>query len=382
MTTGRFFYRPEIDGLRAIAVTPVVLFHSGVAGFAGGFVGVDIFFVISGYLITSILLTEITEGKFSLVNFYERRARRIFPVLFFMSMVTIPLAWFIMIPNELEDFGQSLVAMGLFLSNAYFYLKIDYFSGAAENLPLLHMWSLAVEEQFYLFFPLLLTAIWKFKSYRLIAIIFSIIAAVSFFASDIISSRDAMAGFFLTPYRIWELLVGSLCALFLAVQTVNSSSRANILAAIGLGLITFSIFWLDKGFPFPGRYALPVVIGTALLILFCQKDGFVTRLLSHRWFVLIGLTSYSVYVWHFPLIAFARLHFDNDLPHALLPVLGLLSFPIGWLSWRYLERPFRDKKTFRRHHIFLMTAIGTAIIFTIGLTLHLSKGIRPSSKAA
>ena len=280
-----------------------------------------------------------------------------------------------MLPNELEDYGQSLVAMSLFLSNVYFYLKIDYFSTAAENLPFLHMWSLAVEEQFYLFFPLIIVRFWKFLSYRLIGIILSIITIISFTASDIMSDQDVMAVFFLPPYRIWELLIGSLIAVFLAVKSINPSKGADLLAVIGLGMIAWSIFYLDKDVPFPGRYTLPVVIGAALLIVFCQKDGLVTRLLAHRWIVLVGLISYSVYVWHFPFMAFARLHFDDSLPSTILPVIGLLSFPIGWISWRYLERPFRDKFTFSRRHIFLMTAAGMMAMFLIGLALHLSKGV-------
>ena len=204
-------YRQEIDGLRAVAVIPVVLFHAGFEIFSGGYVGVDVFFVISGYLITSILIRELEQGEFSLVRFYERRARRILPALFFMMLVCIPFAWAWMTPSQIEDFGRSLVAVSLFASNILFWRKIDYFAPAAEENPLLHTWSLAVEEQYYMFFPLFLLLAWRFGRTRVFYMIAAIAAASLLFANGA-GATMPVANFYLAPTRAWELLAGSLCA--------------------------------------------------------------------------------------------------------------------------------------------------------------------------
>ena len=204
-------YRQEIDGLRAVAVIPVVLFHAGFEIFGGGYVGVDVFFVISGYLITASSSDELEQGEFSIVRFYERRARRILPALFFVMLVCIPFAWIWMTPSQIEDFGRGLVAVSLFASNILFWSKIDYFAPAAEENPLLHTWSLAVEEQYYMFFPLFLLLAWRFGRNRVFYMI-AAIAAVSLLLSEWAWRHTPVANFYLAPTRAWELLAGSLCA--------------------------------------------------------------------------------------------------------------------------------------------------------------------------
>ena len=205
-------YRSEIDGLRAFAVLPVLLFHAGVDFVSGGYLGVDIFFVISGYLITYILVTDLSNGTFSLVNFYERRARRILPALFFVLFISTICSYLLLSPLQLRDYSQSLVAVVSFLSNVYFYLTSGYFSNAAEELPLLHTWSLAVEEQYYVLFPLLLAALWRSKTVLLFAI--SAIAIGSFLLALHLAESDSSANFYLLPSRGWELLVGAGAALW------------------------------------------------------------------------------------------------------------------------------------------------------------------------
>ena len=204
-------YRREIDGLRAIAVLPVILFHAGFETFSGGFVGVDVFFVISGYLITTIIIAELEQGKFSIINFYERRARRILPALFLVMLVCIPLAWFWLLPRDMQDFSQSLVAVTVFASNILFWRESGYFDTAAELKPLLHTWSLAVEEQYYVIFPLFLMSFWRLGK-RWIMILLVAVFVVSLALAQWASLAKPSAAFFLLPARGWELLVGAFAA--------------------------------------------------------------------------------------------------------------------------------------------------------------------------
>jgi len=262
-------YRREIDGLRALAVLSVILFHAGFEVLAGGFVGVDIFFVISGYLIATIIVTDLEDKKFSLLNFYERRARRILPALFLVMLVSIPFAWLWLIPSDLKDFSKSLIAVPLFVSNILFWRESGYFDAAAEFKPLLHTWSLAVEEQYYLVFPLLLIFLWRFKrGFVLFALIGIFVASLAL--SDWAVDAKPAAAFYSLFTRGWELLVGVLVALFLLIRKDFEPSRksAEFGSLVGLILIFYSIFTFNKLTPFPGLYALFPTIGASLVILF------------------------------------------------------------------------------------------------------------------
>jgi peptidoglycan/LPS O-acetylase OafA/YrhL len=333
-------YRREIDGLRAVAVIPVVLFHAGFEIFSGGYVGVDVFFVISGYLITSIIFSELEQGKFSIIRFYERRARRILPALFFVMLFCIPFAWIWMVPSQLNDFGRSLAAVSLFASNVLFWRESGYFAPAAEEKPLLHTWSLAVEEQYYMLFPLFLLLAWRFGRSRVFYAI-AAIAAVSLLLCEWASHHAPVANFYLAPTRAWELLAGSLCAF---VQFGKDQKRDEILAALGLGLIVLAIFAFDDSTPFPSLYALAPAGGTALIILFGTKGTWTAKLLSNRAFVGIGLISYSIYLWHQPLFAFARIYDTHEPPQIYMLCLAALSLGLAYLSWKYIEEPFRRKQ--------------------------------------
>ena len=249
-------YRPEIDGLRALAVLPVILFHAGYEAFSGGFVGVDVFFVISGYLITTIIIAELDEGQFSLVNFYERRARRILPALFFVMAACIPFAWALLSPAELKSFGQSLIAVSTFTSNILFWQESGYFDIESELKPLLHTWSLAVEEQYYILFPLFLMFTWH-KGLRWVvgalAIVFLLSFALAIWGTQIATSPNiASAAFFLIHSRIWELLVGVFIALYLKHRTYLKSQTTNqVLSLIGLAMVAY--LWSLSMRQYPSR---------------------------------------------------------------------------------------------------------------------------------
>ena len=366
-------YRREIDGLRAVAVVPVILFHAGMSVFSGGYVGVDVFFVISGYLITSILIAELEQGTFSIARFYERRARRILPALFLVMLCCMPFAWMWMLPSELRDFSQSIVAVVFFASNILFWRQEGYFEPAAELKPLLHTWSLAVEEQYYLVFPVFLLLAWRFGRNRVFWAVCAI-AAISLLASEWGWRNRPSANFYLAPTRIWELLIGSMCAFWL---TGRQQRPSNLLSLIGLAMIAFANVSFDETIPFPSVYALVPVVGTALIIVFCSADTWVGRLLSARAFVGIGLISYSAYLWHQPLFAFARIRSVFEPSSFLMAALALLSLILAYLSWRYVEKPFRTGKASilpTRGAVFAASTAAAAVFVAIGAAGHFNNG--------
>ncbi len=330
-------HRPEIDGLRALAVLPVILFHAGVPGFGGGYVGVDVFFVISGYLITRLILADLEAGRFSLLSFYERRARRILPALFVMILACIPFAMLWMLPAEFKDFSQSLIAVSLFASNVLFWRETDYFSTAAEEKPLLHTWSLAVEEQYYLLFPLFLILAWRFGRDPVFYVT-AALALVSFALAELGARYAPDATFYLPHGRAWELLAGSLCAF---AQPRLRSRAYDGLAALGIALIVGAVMLFDSATPMPSAYALAPVGGAALVILFARSDTFSGRALGTPILVGIGLISYSAYLYHYPIFAFARLRGLPVDSLAFMLALSVFALVVGWMSWRFVERPFR-----------------------------------------
>lgn len=365
-------YRSEIDGLRAVAVLPVILFHAGFGVFGGGYVGVDIFFVISGYLITGILIEDLEQGRFSIARFYERRARRILPALFVVMLVCIPFAYLWMAPSQLRDFGESLIAVVLFLSNVLFWQEEGYFAAAADLKPLLHTWSLAVEEQYYLLFPALLMGIWRFGRRRVFWGI-ATLAACSLVLSEWGWRHQPSANFYLAPTRAWELLAGSLCA-FLTIGRPQKSNT--ILSAAGLGLIVLAIFFFDADTPFPSVYALVPVVGAVLIIIFAAPGTWVAQLLSSPPFVGIGLISYSAYLWHQPLFAFARLRSLAEPGAVAMAALTVASLVLAWATWRWVEHPFRrrpDPALTSRRAVFLASAIAGAATVGIGATVNNSQ---------
>lgn len=370
-------YRAEIDGLRALAVIPVILFHAGFGWMSGGYVGVDIFFVISGFLITSIILKEKQAGHFSLLHFYERRARRILPSLFTVMATCLPLAWLLMTPGQLVDFSHSLIAVPLFIANILFWRTSDYFAPTADEQPLLHIWSLGVEEQYYLFFPLLIIVLWRQGLARTTQVV-ALVAIASMALSEWSWRHNATANFYLPHTRAWELLLGSLLALLSLHQPlherVKSKLAINMLSAVGLALILTAIFAFDKNTPTPGLYALAPTLGTALILAFGQRNTWVGRLLSIRWVVAIGLVSYSAYLWHQPLFAFARLYDPNEPPSRVFAWFTLLTLVLAWLSWRFIEQPFRNRGRISRRAVFTFAVVGSLLFIGIGITGHINGG--------
>lgn len=356
-------YRPEIDGLRALAVIPVVFFHAGFQGLPGGFVGVDIFFVISGYLITAILLRELASGRFSILEFYKRRARRILPALFFVIALCLPFAWWLLTPDDLKRFGASLFSVSVFASNFYFWRNTDYFAPAAEDQPLLHTWSLSVEEQFYLFFPLLLALIYPFGKARAFFVI-AAISVISFLLCEWMLHHFPVANFYLLPTRAWELLLGSLVAFVYfwrpGLITDTSLLIKNILSLAGLAMIVGSVVLMEKSTPFPGLAAVFPVLGSALIIAFARRETWVGKLLALKVLVFVGLISYSAYLWHQPIFAFLRTASATPLQPVdyLIPMVATLGLAV--FSLYFIERPFRT-----RHYTTLKTLGASAILLAL-----------------
>ena len=359
-------YRPEIDGLRALAVVPVIFFHAGFNFFSGGFIGVDIFFVISGYLITNIILADINGRKFSIIAFYERRVRRILPALFLVMVACIPFAWILLNPFDLTSFSKSLIAVPLFLSNLFFWKDGGYFEMAAELKPLLHTWSLAVEEQYYIFFPAFLILVYRFgRRHAIYAIL--LITVLSLAASQFGSIYRPVANFFLLPTRSWELGIGALSAFYIAKENLRpaSSLTREILSSLGLFSIGISIFLFNKETPSPSFYILLPTLGTALILLFGLFDTWTGKLLSSKLLVCIGLISYSAYLWHQPIFAFSRFYFSSQQDILILSLIVII-FLLSFISWRYVERPFRNQNLFSRKFIFIFSIAGSILFIIFG----------------
>lgn len=376
---GDLKYRSEIDGLRAVAVVPVILFHAGFEFFGGGFVGVDIFFVISGYLITTIILTEKEQGKFSIVNFYERRARRILPALFFVMLCCLPFAWILLIPQQFIDFAQSLIAVSAFSSNLLFWQESGYFGTASELKPLLHTWSLAVEEQYYVLFPLFIMLVWRFRK-KTIFVLLLTIAFISFMVAEWGAYVRPSGTFYLLPTRAWELAIGALIAFYCYYKKqhvdllISSRMISEIFGFLGISLICYSIFSFNNLTPFPSSFSLAPTIGTGLIILFATSETYVGKFLSSKIMVGIGLISYSTYLWHQPIFVFFRHENIVHLDTSLLIVLSLSSLLFGYISWKYVEAPFRNKKRFSRRFIFRFSAVGTLLFLGLGFAGYANNG--------
>ena len=373
-------YRREIDGLRALAIMPVLFFHAGFSSFSGGFVGVDVFFVISGYLISSLCIEELEKGKFSILSFYERRARRLLPPLFLVLGFSIFFSWIWFLPEELMSFHKSLFSALFFVSNIFFWQTSDYF--AVSNMPLLHTWSLAVEEQFYLIFPLFLILFWNL-GIRVIFAVASVVLLLSFFLSDWASYTYPVANFYLLPTRGWELLVGVLVSFFLLNRNKDFILNRNLddlLSFIGLCLILFSITSFDSSTPFPGRYALYPVIGTALVVIFSSKKTRVGWFLGLKPLVGIGLLSYSLYLWHYPLFSFAEIRNLKELSDNLYLYLILISFVLSYISWKYIESPFRDRRYNFKNNLFYK--LSSVSFFILIITFASFNGKSPYSSTS
>jgi peptidoglycan/LPS O-acetylase OafA/YrhL len=360
-------YRADIDGLRALAVIPVLFYHVGVPGFAGGFVGVDVFFVISGYLICGMIDADIRKGSFSIGNFYKRRILRILPALFVMFLVTSILAYVYCLPVELEEYSRSLASAVGSISNVYFASTAGYFDAPAATKPLLHTWSLGVEEQFYLIAPLLMLFAYRFLPKRA-KLLFAILAALSFAAAVLVCYRNRDFAFYLTPFRAWELALGALLAIgFLPVPQTELGK--NICGTTGMLLVLGTVVFGSSSAPLLAMTSL-ASIGAVLLIASSERGpSMAGRLLSLRPIVFIGLISYSLYLWHWPLIVFQRtdglLVADASSSTSAL-VLIVVSVGVACLSWKFVELPFRSRaKDTSKATVFSITSTAMVSAFAL-----------------
>jgi peptidoglycan/LPS O-acetylase OafA/YrhL len=365
-------YRPDIDGLRAVAVLMVLAFHLGVTHLRGGFVGVDVFFVISGYLISATILNDLERSRFSIARFYERRIRRIFPALFFMLIVTSIFACIYLLPTELEHFAASLVAATGSASNIYFWNQSGYFDAPATTKALLHTWSLAVEEQFYIVFPVLLVVIRRLLKERLrLSIV--VLAVVSFVISAFGAYKFPSATFYMPYTRAWELLLGTILALKLLPRLRGTVAR-NIASISGLCLILFAGLKYSSTTHFPGIAALAPCLGAVLIIAAGESGSSVVgQALSLRPMVFVGLISYSLYLWHWPIIVFQRVGsvLMKGASDSMLKVVTLgASLVIATLSWKFVELPFRHGKLkLAGPMLFKLAAVAAVVPLSLGAAM-------------
>lgn len=365
-------HRIDIDGLRGIAVLAVLLAHTGHEVFEGGFIGVDVFFVISGYLITQILWRDITAGTLSLRRFYMRRVRRILPALTVVVALSFPFAWWLMMPDFRQNFGQSAVATMASANNLLLSVTSGYWELESEFKPLLHTWSLGVEEQFYIVFPLLLAGVaWLLRKRKAAVVaVLSIAAAASLLAAQAGVSADAAAAFYLPHYRAWELLVGALVALVPLPRFRGDAA----LPAVGIGAIVASVLWFTAATPSPSAWLLLPTLGTALVLAYPGQDSIAHKVLAWQPLVALGLMSYSAYLIHQPVFAFVRVaSLEEPSPWLftalLVPVIGLSA-----LSLRWVETPFRNPAKVSTPKVFAALVPSSALIVAAGLALHIYQG--------
>ncbi|MEX0334991.1 acyltransferase family protein, partial [Vibrio tubiashii] len=390
MNSTKLSYRPEIDGLRTIAVISVILYHAqmiffGKDWFEGGYIGVDVFFVISGYLITRIVLIEIqSTGSFKFLAFYERRARRILPLLFVVIFVTIPYAWQKFLPSDFVEYAESVLASLFFSSNFFFYFSTtEYGADSALLKPFLHTWSLGVEEQFYIVLPVL--AIVSFKYFRPhFLTVLVVMSLISLQFSELMEVRNSDLNFYLPFSRFWELAVGSI----LAYRELNCPVRKDcfgqkVFPVLGLYLLAYGILFFNGKTPHPSFHTMIPITGVALIIGFSNKDELVGKVLGSKPFVWIGLISYSLYLWHFPIFAFSRLG-DKQLTNYDKWELIVLTFILSVVSYFFVERPFRKKIKIKQLIIFfvisfLMIVLGALyVIRAEGIATKFRLGFEPN----
>jgi len=364
-------YRPDIDGLRAVAVLSVLFYHAGLNLFSGGFIGVDVFFVISGFLITKKIADEIRANVFSLTRFYERRIRRIFPALFTITIFTLMVGAWLFDAGSYLELGKSANATTLFRSNIHFWTQSGYFEKPSTLKPLLHMWSLSVEEQFYFFLPLLMILLFRFFRKRLIVIL-TILCGLFFGLNIFVLNQDPSAAFFLAHLRAWELLVGSLIAL----KSVRLKPHLyNILSLLGIFMILISVVFYSDETPFPGLAAGVPVIGAALIIYSgIFGNSFIGKILSTKPFVFIGKISYSLYLWHWPLIVFGKYYLIREFTALEILVWVGITFGAAILSWKFIETPFRSKIFLKRDQIFKLAGIAMGFTLVFGYAINHYEG--------
>lgn len=350
-------YFPEVDGLRALAVLSVIIFHTFPDFLAGGFIGVDIFFVISGYLISTIILKQLSKEEFSFLEFYGRRIRRIFPSLLLVLAISCIIGWPILLPIEYKNLGKYISAGAGFISNIVLWGDTGYFNKNSETQPLLHLWTLGIEEQFYIIWPFLLWLSWKYKVNYLKTTIF--VALVSFFLNISKIHSDPIGTFYLPQTRLWEFLVGSILPQIVNHKNkiYNSDWLKNVSSIIGLSLLIYGFLEIDKNLEFPGKWALIPVVGAALIILAGSKSWINEKILSNKIIIWFGLISYPLYLWHWSLLSFLKILHGNTFSNQDRIISITLSIIFAWLTHKFIEKPIRfckNKKIVNTSLIIMM----------------------------
>ena len=363
-------YRPEVDGLRAVAIVPVLLFHAGLSAFAGGFFGVDVFFVISGYLITAQLASSDKSGFALLGNFYHRRIRRLFPAIAIVSAVTAVIAYLIMTPSQLRPLFSSFTSTQVFLQNIYLWQNSGYWDQSLETSPLMHTWSLAVEEQFYLIFPLLFVAKSMRNAKSVLVGVAITIFVLSFLGALTRFGTSSTGAFFLLPYRAWELMAGAIVALYSVNDKRFFKTKpyfSRLISNFGMTIIIIAIILGDESTRHPGLLTLLPVVGTALLIGFGREPSLTSRLLNNKLLVAIGKLSYGLYLWHFPILALWRIDKGTELDGVETTAAMVLTFACSYLMWKFAETPFRDRVRTRNKYVTIVATTGFVALVSIGL---------------
>lgn len=375
MSNKSLSYRPDIDGLRALAVLAVVIFHINKGWLPGGFVGVDIFFVISGFLITGILKREQDKSIFSFANFYMRRIRRILPAALTTILITLIVGIFVLLPSDLKELGKSSLASVFSVANIYFWLFLDtgYFADSSETVPLLHMWSLGVEEQFYLIWPAIMLLTYKFGGRRLLIFVAAALAIVSFVIGEHFILTDQSFAYYMLPSRAGELLFGAI--LFLVIESVRRRPprwAAECIGLIGLLLIVWSLVFLSEVEGFPGFRSVIPTLGAGLIIASGSfGGGVVTRLLSVRAAVAIGLVSFSLYLWHWPVMAFYRYLYGQHIDVSQFLACAAAIFALAIISYHLIEKPFRSSDKNRQlKNLYTPTSAVTVSVIAILLIIN------------
>lgn len=373
-----FQYQANVDGLRGMAVLGVLAFHAFPDTVPGGYVGVDVFFVISGFLITSIIARQLRHGIFSFADFYWRRVRRLFPGLVLVLAATVALGWLVLLPEEFKQLGKHVVAAAMFVANIALWRESGYFDTAAEFKPLLHLWSLGIEEQFYLLWPAILVFLWRRK--KLLIGVLSVLVIGSFVTSVTMANGAPVANFYSPVSRFWELGLGCLLGLLKGAEGIDEGvqerRRGQVLCAvlpfIGFALITTSALIFDSSTPFPGWPALLPVAGALLILATPEHTWFQRRVLGSSLLVWVGLISYALYLWHWPLFAYANILEAGPLPPPIRWVAVVLSFFLAWLTYRFVELPVRRRKGFK---VNIGLAAAAAAAGIAGLSVYAGEGV-------
>lgn len=399
-STTQLSYRPDIDGLRAIAILSVIGFHAFPGYVEGGFVGVDVFFVISGFLISGLIFKELEQGNFRFANFYARRIKRIFPALILVLSACLVLGWFVLLSDEYKQLGKHIVAGIAFISNFALRDESGYFDTAAELKPLLHLWSLGIEEQFYIVWPPLLLFAYR-RGLNLILLII-LIAVASFALNIVIIDMDPISAFYLPQTRFWELMTGGILAYITLYKkdefdsllnrnvfrtSKYSTAFYNVIAVFGGLLVIVAIVGLSKEKPFPGWWGLLPTIGTFLLIFPGQKTWLNGKLLSNPLLVFVGLISYPLYLWHWPLLSFARIIESGNPTREIVLGAVALSFVLAWLTYKFIEKPIRSKKSNSSSIVLFFVAVlvgvfGLFLLFGTSQPRSISLGLEKIIRAA